>query len=663
LPTAKAKNKTSDPQMFIKVVYTKSAGLTKTTETSMQKKFISSLLISLILGATGLAISHAGEQKVWITLGDQAFKELQAITHNYSLKESRNLNTGSAGFAMQETVHLVQVNQSDIQALSGVIHNKLKRCAGFMEHASEEHGRLSLTQTQLSLNAAPALAPNYVIDNQATVNPLLTQMQATNIGQTIIDLSSFVNRYYTTTGGTKGSDWIKNKWLGLASGHSNVTVEQFTHAGWPQKSVILTIQGSDNAAEVVVLGGHQDSINIAGTTETTVAPGADDDASGIASLTEAMRVMLASNYQPRRTIKFIAYAAEEVGLKGSAEIAKKFKTDGVNVVGVLQLDMTNYKGSAKDIYLFTDYTNAAQNNFVSNLITTYQPGLTIGSDSCGYACSDHASWNSQGYATSMPFETAMNEDNPKIHGSGDTYAFTGSQATHALKFARLATSFAVELGSDGPGLPPATTPLSKDVAVAVSGAAGAQTNYSFVVPAGASNLTFKTSGGTGDLDIYTQLGALPSTTSYLQKSDGAANTETITIATPTAGTYYLLSNAATAVSGASLVASYQTGGGNVLSSGVSVSVGALATNASKTYTIVVPAGKTSLTFKLSGGTGDGDIYAKLGATPTTTTYDKKSAGSSNAETITFSAPTAGTYYLMVSAYAAVSGASLVATIQ
>ena len=38
-------------------------------------------------------------------------------------------------------------------------------------------------------------------------------MQASNIGQTIIDLSSFVNRYYTTTGGVNGLNWIKTNGL------------------------------------------------------------------------------------------------------------------------------------------------------------------------------------------------------------------------------------------------------------------------------------------------------------------------------------------------------------------------------------------------------------------------------------------------------------------
>lgn len=214
--------------------------------------------------------------------------------------------------------------------------------------------------------------------------------------------------------------------------------------------------------------------------------------------------------------------------------------------------------------------------------------------------------------------------------------------------------------------PPTGGVLTKDVAKSFSAAAGQSATYTFVVPTGASNLTFKMSGGTGDGDLYTKLGSAPTTTSYLAKSDGSTNTETITIAAPTAGTYYLLANAYAAVSGASIVASYQTGttppSGTALVSGTAQSV-TLATNASKLYYITVPSGKTSLTFTLSGGTGDSDLYARMTTAPTTTSYTKKSDGSTNTETITFSAPAAGTYYLLVNAYAATNGASVKAVVQ
>ncbi|MBC3872044.1 M4 family metallopeptidase [Undibacterium flavidum] len=221
-------------------------------------------------------------------------------------------------------------------------------------------------------------------------------------------------------------------------------------------------------------------------------------------------------------------------------------------------------------------------------------------------------------------------------------------------------------GGCGGTTPPAGGVLTKDVAVTFSAAVNQSATYTFVVPTGATNLTFKMSGGTGDGDIYTKLGSAPTTTSYLAKSDGATNAETITVASPTAGTYYLLANAASATSGASIVASYQTGGttptGTALVSGTAQSV-TLATNASKLYYITVPSGKTSLTFTLSGGTGDSDLYARMTTAPTTTSYTKKSDGSTNTETITFSAPAAGTYYLLVNAYAATSNASVKAVVQ
>lgn len=188
---------------------------------------------------------------------------------------------------------------------------------------------------------------------------------------------------------------------------------------------------------------------LAGTKDATKAPGADDDASGIAGLTEVLRVIAASGYTPRRTIKLIAYAAEEVGLRGSQEIASEYKKTGVNVVGVIQLDMTNFKGSENDLYLFTDYTDEPQNRFLANLVKTYLPTLTVGYDKCGYACSDHAAWHAQGYAASMPFESEIRKDNPHIHTARDTLANSGGHALHALKFAWLAAAYAVELGSEG----------------------------------------------------------------------------------------------------------------------------------------------------------------------------------------------------------------------
>jgi leucyl aminopeptidase len=121
----------------------------------------------------------------------------------------------------------------------------------------------------------------------------------------------------------------------------------------------------------------------------------------------------------------------------------------VNVVGVLQLDMTNYKGSGGDIYLFNDYTNAAQNAFVASLVDTYLPGLVRGTSACGYACSDHASWHGQGYPASFPFEASFGQHNPWIHTNQDTISKSGGTANHALKFSKLAAAYLAEAAKGG----------------------------------------------------------------------------------------------------------------------------------------------------------------------------------------------------------------------
>lgn len=100
--------------------------------------------------------------------------------------------------------------------------------------------------------------------------------------------------------------------------------------------------------------------------------------------------------------------------------------------------------------------------------------------------------------------------------------------------------------------------------------------------------------------------------------------------------------------------------GNVLKSGVPVTGLGLPTGSSKVYTIVVPAGRTSLSFKTSGGRGDADIYVSFGSAPTTSSYQYVSDGSTTAESITIRNPKAGTYYLLLNSYATFSGVTLVA---
>src|SRR5262249_39418243 len=158
----------------------------------------------------------------------------------------------------------------------------------------------------LAADAPPPLRTplDYTLDRGDVVRAVLPRIREDDILATIRALSSRKNRYYRSESGAAVSSWLRDRWRGFSE-RSDVSVELFDQ-GYPQKSVILTIRGTTKPDEVVVIGGHLDSIAPGGVQSD--APGADDDASGIATLDHVAQTLLAAEFRPERTIQFMAYA-------------------------------------------------------------------------------------------------------------------------------------------------------------------------------------------------------------------------------------------------------------------------------------------------------------------------------------------------------------------
>ncbi len=107
--------------------------------------------------------------------------------------------------------------------------------------------------------------------------------------------------------------------------------------------------------------------------------------------------------------------------------------------------------------------------------------------------------------------------------------------------------FAVANWGDGsappaPPVPPApvVTVLQNGSTAQAAGTPNAISQFTIDVPAGAKALNLRTFGGTGDVALYVKFGAAASATSYdFASSHAGSNSESVTIATPKAGTYYL----------------------------------------------------------------------------------------------------------------------------
>jgi leucyl aminopeptidase len=263
-----------------------------------------------------------------------------------------------------------------------------------------------------------------------------------NLMETVTALSeNFLTRDATTEAGKQASNWVYEQWQSLGASlayfeiaqinHSNLTVRHhFSSQAKPiiQASIIATLKGKTYPDEILIIGGHLDSIchisdcnNASNDLEQNPAPGADDNASGIAVITELLRVF-SQGEQPERTIQFMAYAAEEYGLLGSKAIAQRYKKDQKNVKAVLQYDMAGFDSHEKTIYFVQDFVSRMLLGFGLTTIKHYaQQSIQIGLTECEYFCSDHASWTQADYPTIFPVDTTFEQYEP-IHSARDVVA-------------------------------------------------------------------------------------------------------------------------------------------------------------------------------------------------------------------------------------------------
>ena len=192
----------------------------------------------------------------------------------------------------------------------------------------------------------------------------------------------------------------------------------------------------------------------------------------------------------------------------------------------------------------------------------------------------------------------------------------------------------------------------------LSGSRGGEDFFTMNVPANTSNVTFTMSGGTGDADLYVKAGSKPTSSSYECRPYKTGNEEVCSIDNPTAGTYHVMLQGYSAYSGVSLKGDLTTGSvgpqpGGITETNISANRGSWART-----TVEVPAGMSSFTVTISGGSGDADLFVKQGSRPTSSSYDCRPYKNGNAETCTFSNPQAGTWHIGLNAYRTFSGVTL-----
>ncbi|KNG51864.1 putative zinc metalloprotease [Stemphylium lycopersici] len=225
---------------------------------------------------------------------------------------------------------------------------------------------------------------------------IISQISRDNIEATIRKLASFGTRHTLSSqtdldrGIGAARTWLTAKFEEAANAsEGRMTVDWNSFIKYPGDNerilfpvnittVVATLKGSDDPERYYVTGGHYDSRNSDPLNYVDDAPGAVDDASGVAVSLELARIF--AHYKPKSSIVFTAFAGEEQGLLGAENLAQTYKNASVNVAGMINLDMVG-NSKAEDgtvdpynIRLFCEGTPLTENS------TTTTSRLSIGGE-------------------------------------------------------------------------------------------------------------------------------------------------------------------------------------------------------------------------------------------------------------------------------------------
>jgi hypothetical protein len=231
-----------------------------------------------------------------------------------------------------------------------------------------------------------------------------------------------------------------------------------------QQNVVATLPGSDPSAGVVVVGAHYDSRTVDINDAVSRAPGADDNATGVAALLEMARLL--ADTTPRATVVFVAFSAEEVGTVGSRHYVEAARHRGDDLREMMVLDIVgNAVGDsgASAIRVFSappdDSPSRQMARFVALQGQTYLSGFDVLVQSTvdrPGRYSDHVPLSDAGIPSVRLIEAV--EDTARQHSGDDLPDTVSPEYLHDAT--QLALASLVNL-ADGPPAPSAPIRLTE----------------------------------------------------------------------------------------------------------------------------------------------------------------------------------------------------------
>ncbi len=257
-----------------------------------------------------------------------------------------------------------------------------------------------------------------VTEEDPRIREMLNQVSMDSIEAIVQHLQDYGQRFWNSENAFAASDWIASRMqaLGLEVEQQQFTANTWMGSGQAAPNVIGIQRGTLYPDTYVVCGSHFDSFSFEALSGG-LAPGADDNATGVAAVLESARIM--TKYEFEYSIVYCAYGCEEMGLHGSEAYASRCQQQGMDIIGYFNNDMNGYL-HGEQIHIDCIYPNAVEpiGTYYMNVGSVYYPELPIRHVNFTQGDSDHTSFNNHGYMGIYPFEDYQNYS-PHIHTVND----------------------------------------------------------------------------------------------------------------------------------------------------------------------------------------------------------------------------------------------------
>ncbi|MGB8656497.1 MAG: M20/M25/M40 family metallo-hydrolase [Candidatus Zixiibacteriota bacterium] len=223
------------------------------------------------------------------------------------------------------------------------------------------------------------------------IDSLLSLISQDSLYAWDLRLQNFQTRYSYSDSIIRARDWLYNEFVSF--GIDSVWLHHYYHDSH-QWNVVATVIGTVQPDQVIVVGGHYDSVVYGSGSPLIWAPGADDNGSGTVATLEMARIV--AQHPLPVTVMFVPFAQEEQGLVGSSYFAQYLHALRTDLPLMINSDMIGHSVDADpDVAIYADAGAMDYVDLMIDMANTYTSlhpyysGQTSGSD--------HYSFYQQGY--------------------------------------------------------------------------------------------------------------------------------------------------------------------------------------------------------------------------------------------------------------------------